>query len=407
MTVLVLFSGLHIHALAPQIALKILIDDWNIPPSHAIRHSLQKCPALVNALIQTQHPAAWFAQVGRLRKDRLICMIEKHPTLMAQALTSTELVSIQSFLQQSLGFTTAQWKRLNRKGQVATWSRTNVRQTIQFFRNIMDESLVTKVILSCPQLLLYKTDRLQEPIDYFLRELALNNDQVTRMVAICPIILTLNVDTNLRPTVRFLQSLGSDNWDGWRTMMIRYPQLLTHSVENVLKPKLEFVETTLLDLQIHDSLRRIVSRFPPIFWLSPDLLQHKVNYLSQKVDLTADEMKGVILTFPQILGLSVDQNVEPTITFLLTSLTQKELKTFFLYQPSLFAYSLEKRIRPRLEQLQANGIVFAYSPPYLMSLSNDKFQQWYVDNPGSIGGFKLSLLILYFSGLACILHRGL
>ena len=88
-------------------------------------------------------------------------------------------------------------------------------------------------------------------------------------------------------------------------------------------------------------------------------------------------------------------------------LTQKELKTFFLYQPSLFAYSLEKRIRLRLEQLQANGIVFAYSPPYLMLLSDDKFQQWYIDIPESIRGYRLSFLILFFSGLVCILHCGL
>lgn len=298
-------------------ALKILNDDWNIPPSGAICRSLLQCPALIDALVQTQHPAAWFDQVGRVQKDRLIRMMEQHPNLMAQALTLTDLMSIQSFLQQSLGLTTADWKQLNRKGQVAMWSRTSVCRTIQFILSFMNTSLVTKVILSCPQLFQYKTDQLQESIDYFWDKLALTNDQVTWMVTISPIILTLNVDTNLRPTVRFLQSLGSDSWEGWRRMMVRYPQLLTYLVENVLKPKLEFLETTLLDLQIHGSLQRIVSHFPPIFWLSQDLLQHKVNYLSQKVDLTADELKGVILTFPQILGLSVSQNLEPAITFLL------------------------------------------------------------------------------------------
>lgn len=356
-----------------ETALEILVKDWNIHPSPAIRKSLMQHPTLVQAL-HTQHPSDWFAQVGRIRKDRLVQMMERHPLLFVKAITSTQLVSIRSFLTVTLNLTETQWKKFSRVQLI--WPRSHVRKTTRFLLECMNPSQVAKVILSRPRLFSYNTECLQEPVLYFRDEVRLTNEEISRMINIWPVILTFNVDTNLRPTVTFLQSLGSSDWDGWKRMIVRYPQLLTHSVDGVLRPKLAFLENTLLELHMHDSLMRIVSHYPPVFWLSPEILQLKVDYLKQTLKLSSEEIRGVLLTFPQILGLSINYNLKPTIEFYSTCLTKAELKEFFLYQPSLLAYSLEKRIRPRIELMNAKGIAFAYSPPYLMSLSDDKFQQW-------------------------------
>ena len=123
------------------------------------------------------------------------------------------------------------------------------------------------------------------------------------------------------------------------------------------------------------------------------------------------------MTYPQILGLSVTNNLRPKIEYFLTpaaaelggrqpggppssvgggtvttgnsgvvpyapcdgaGLTREQLKDFMLYQPALIAYSLERRIRPRVCRLQENYIRFCYAPPYLMSLPDAKFNSWWV-----------------------------
>ena len=369
-------SSVQVSAETTERSLHILVEQWNVPASPTVIQSLQQCNALANAIIKIPDPSLFFEKVGRIRQDRLLQMIERHPLLLASALTSTQLVSIQAFLMESLGLTEEQWNRLRRKAKVSTWRRANVRRIIRLLLGCMDKDQVAKVILAQPKLFSYNMERLNEPITYFSEELGITRDEIRRMILIWPVILTLNVETNLRPTVLFLRSLGSEAWDGWRRMIIRYPQLLTHSVERVLQPKLKFLQTTLLELNTYDSVRRVVAYFPPIFWLSQEILLHKVEYLKRKLDLSPEEIRGVVLTFPQVLGLSVDQNLEPTIDFYRTCMTEKQLKDFFLYQPSLLAYSLEKRIKPRIEILQATGIEFAYSPPSLMSFTDYKFQQW-------------------------------
>mmetsp|Transcript_23671 Transcript_23671/g.40149 ORF Transcript_23671/g.40149 Transcript_23671/m.40149 type:complete len:93 (+) Transcript_23671:3-281(+) len=80
--------------------------------------------------------------------------------------------------------------------------------------------------------------------------------------------------------------------------------------------------------------------------------------------------------FPQMLGLGTEKNLKPKIAFLRSRLSEQDLKEFVLYQPSLLAYSLDKRIRPRVEAMEKLSISLAYSPPYLMCLTDQKFEHW-------------------------------
>ncbi len=109
-------------------------------------------------------------------------------------------------------------------------------------------------------------------------------------------------------------------------------------------------------------------------------------------------MRVIFLTYPQLLGLSIDKNVRPKINFFLSPATKRsesndndddndeeeigaglsrdELKYLIMYQPALLAYSLEKRIKPRVRKLQKNYILYSYAPQYLMSLTDAKFEKW-------------------------------
>ncbi|KAL7528731.1 hypothetical protein ACHAWF_008338 [Thalassiosira exigua] len=62
--------------------------------------------------------------------------------------------------------------------------------------------------------------------------------------------------------------------------------------------------------------------------------------------------------YPEILGCSVDTNLEPKLNFFIEVLGS-ELEALALVQrnPSMFSRSLEKRLKPRLEQARDAGIV--------------------------------------------------
>lgn len=177
-----------------------------------------------------------------------------------------------------------------------------------------------------------------------------------------------------------------------------------------------------LHLDEWDDLSRIVTLFPPLLWLSQANLEAKLDFLTQEFDLKHNELRSIVVTMPALLGLSVDCNLRPKINFFLQSedteeesssmdilegmemerdeysdndhdhdvdgggwergggggLTRKELKDFVLYQPALLAYSLENRIVPRLKRMSEANIKLAFSPPYVLSITDEKFDQWYV-----------------------------
>ena len=152
--------------------------------------------------------------------------------------------------------------------------------------------------------------------------------------------------------------------------------------------------------------------FPPLLWLSESNISNKVQFLTKELDLSNDDVRSIVVTMPAILGLSVECNLRPKINFFLQSedteeevssdalledvdvssldsseddgwkrgggggLTRAELKEFVLYQPALLAYSLENRIVPRVKRMNEVNISLSFSPPYVLSITNEKFDQW-------------------------------
>jgi mTERF domain-containing protein len=232
----------------------------------------------------------------------------------------------------------------------------------------------SKLLMAHPQLLNYRASCTLQPCVTFLRdELGLN---ARRMIARRPMVLTYSVDQQLRPTVAFMKRMGSSEWTGWRRMVESYPQVLQYSVQTVWKPKLKFLETSILQLERSKDAARMVSSYPPILWLRQDLLSDKLGFLQATLELSKAELRYLVTSFPQLLGLSIEQNLKPKCQFLLQHMSLEQLREFCLYQPSLLAYSLAGRLRPRIGLLRSHAIEIGYSPPYLMSLSDEKFQQW-------------------------------
>lgn len=130
-------------------------------------------------------------------------------------------------------------------------------------------------------------------------------------------------------------------------MVMTYPQILGLSIDNNLRPKVHFLLTPVVEPYEQHQMPQS---------LSPKVLNTTISNYSAGAETNSD---------PDSLSLSGG-----------AGLTREELKDFMMYQPALIAYSLDARIRPRIQRLQENNIRFCYAPPYLMSLPDDKFNSW-------------------------------
>jgi hypothetical protein len=245
----------------------------------------------------------------------------------------------------------------------------------------LDHAQLKKMVLSRPQLLSYTLFNVRSTTAYFREELGLSSDEYASMLRSYPSVLMYGVDTRLRPTVDFLQNEcggGRDNWTSWKRVVYSYPSIFSYSTERTLSPKLNFLcgndagNGRSLGLS-RSELSQVVSKFPPTLWLSEDNLQCKLDFLFDELGLEGSDLRTIIVSYPQVLGLSLQNNLKPKVDFFLDAeesagdsaeihssircgLSKDQLREFVIYQPALLAYSLEKRLRPRIALMQEKNI---------------------------------------------------
>jgi len=80
-------------------------------------------------------------------------------------------------------------------------------------------------------------------------------------------------------------------------------------------------------------------------------LEPTIEWLQESLSLDDNALAKVILTQPTLLGLSIPNNLEPTLDFYQECLIDDEAcEKLLTRSPVLLAVSLEKRLKPRLDQ---------------------------------------------------------
>ena len=88
-----------------------------------------------------------------------------------------------------------------------------------------------------------------------------------------------------------------------------------------------------------------------------DNLQPKLEWIQQRLSLTDESLSNLIKKFPSIFSCNVNTNLAPTLNFYIGALgDEREALTLVIQNPSLFGYSLENRLKPRLEETRDAGI---------------------------------------------------
>ncbi|XP_020236756.1 transcription termination factor MTEF1, chloroplastic [Cajanus cajan] len=140
-------------------------------------------------------------------------------------------------------------------------------------------------------------------LDFLLHEVPIPYDHVHLSLTRCPRLLVSSVDHQLRPTLHFLRKLGFHG--PHHPLTCHNTLLLVSSVQDTLLPKIQFLKGLGLS---HAQVANMVVR-------SPALLTYSVhNNLRPKVEFFFKEMNGDVadLTrFPQYFSFSLERRIRP------------------------------------------------------------------------------------------------
>lgn len=145
----------------------------------------------------------------------------------------------------------------------------------------------------------------------------------------CPRLLISSVRDQLRPALIYLKRLGFKDTNA---LVYQDTVLLVSSVEKTLIPKLEYL---------------------------------------MGLGLTREEAVGMVLRCPGLFTFSVENNFKPKNEYFVKEMggSLEELKEF----PQYFSFSLEKRIKPRYQEMRESGVKMPLS--VMLKSTDEEFKE--------------------------------
>jgi mTERF domain-containing protein len=216
----------------------------------------------------------------------------------------------------------------------------------------VEKKNLDKVLESYPQLQhLSVIQNLRPTIRFLTKEIGIAPEMVRKVIVSFPQILGLSVKDNLRPTVRYLLDEVGMPMDRLNRTIVTRPQILGCSVDKNLRPKLELL-VEMAGVQ-REQLPNMISRAPHILGYSPMNIARFLIFLLHEIGVEQDRVVRLLTLSPQLLGLSVENNLRPKIRFLVeeVGISEKALGHVIGSFPNILGYSVEHNMRPKLEYL--------------------------------------------------------
>ncbi|KAM7479293.1 hypothetical protein LguiA_027506 [Lonicera macranthoides] len=175
----------------------------------------------------------------------------------------------------------------------------------------------------------------------YLKSKGFSDPNFSRLAFLCPNLFSPEFDpTSLEPVFDFLTSDLSASVEESSGLVLKCPNILESNVEFCLRPTLTY-------------LRKLgIEKLNTPTTLNSHLLNTRVDKLKEKVrflrslGFSYEDSARVCGRLPAIFGYSIENNLRPKFEYLVRDMKRKgveEVKGF----PQYFAFSLERRIRPR------------------------------------------------------------
>ncbi|KAL2524430.1 Mitochondrial transcription termination factor family protein [Abeliophyllum distichum] len=200
----------------------------------------------------------------------------------------------------------------------------------------------------------------------FLQSKGIHHKDLGRIFGMCPQILTSDIKTDLNPVFNFLSYDLKVPEQNFRKVINKCPRLLISSVRDQLKPALFYLQRLgfkdLYALAYQDPIL-LVSRVEKT-------LISKLDYLVS-LGFSKDDAVGMVLRCPGLFTYSIENNFKPKFEYFDKEMKGEleDLKEF----PQYFAFSLEKRIKPRHMEVVQCGI--GVSLPLMLKSTDAEFRE--------------------------------
>ncbi|XP_071726532.1 transcription termination factor MTEF1, chloroplastic-like [Rutidosis leptorrhynchoides] len=174
----------------------------------------------------------------------------------------------------------------------------------------------------------------------FLQSKGILQKDLPRIIGMCPKILTTNINNELIPVFNFLSYDLNVPEHNYRKVINKCPRLLVSSVQDQLKPALLYLKR----LGFRDMEALAYQDCVLLVSNVENTLIPKLDYLIS-LGFSKQEAIEMVLRCPGLFTFSLENNYKPKFEYFKEEMKRNmsELKDF----PQYFAFSLEKRIKPR------------------------------------------------------------
>lgn len=250
----------------------------------------------------------YFMNEMGITKQKLYQMIMQQPGLTATSLLDDELKSTIEVLQSELNLTTDEvWK------------------------------LTTK---SFPQIMRYNRNDLRRKLSFYRFELKLTEKELKRLVLIQPGVLR-HLPCELQETLDTFKIELDCTAADFKAMILKFPLLLTYSTKSKLLPCLKYIKQSEIGIGLG-----LIKR-------AGDPSTTSLSTTIEKETLIKKRVKAILLQYPNLLAFSIDNNIKPTIQFLLNDigLSVTQVGKVIWRFPEVLGLSIENNLRPKIKYL--------------------------------------------------------
>ncbi|KAI3467328.1 hypothetical protein Pfo_023991 [Paulownia fortunei] len=202
----------------------------------------------------------------------------------------------------------------------------------------LEPSAVGRILDMYPQLLTSDPYADVYPIfDFLLNTVEIPFPDIRKSIIRCPRLLVSDPEAQLKPSFEFLTQLG---FSGPCRLTSQTALLLVSSVEFTLIPKIEYLVGLGLE---YDEVRNMVLRSPGLLTLSVENnYRPKVEYFLKEMNGSLEEIKS----FPQYFSFSLERKIKPRHRLLMEHGFSMPLSDMLKVSDGVFnARLIEKRLR--------------------------------------------------------------
>ena len=146
-----------------------------------------------------------------------------------------------------------------------------------------------------------------------------------------------------------------------------FPHLLVSSITTLEERTNDIQSELALD---DDELKGMISKTPSILSSSIDEnIKPKLEYYQRTFALDAEEVKSLVLRCSVLLKVSIAKNVEPKVEFYSKLAGRAVAKEAIFENPNLLLQSFKKRLTPRLAEIEARGDKVRWSKTLLFRMA--------------------------------------